>query len=496
MTEHLLSINLLIALAGLFFIALTNREKTLMIKTVSLVITGLQFWIAIEIFFNFNPTETALQFSERIRWITALRIDYYLGVDSINLLFLSVTALLIFLTVVISWKTEKRIKDFYMLLLIADIGLTGVFSAMNLFLFFIFLGVTFFAIYLMIGIWSDKSDSNPANRVGIYLMLGYSLILLGLILLFHESRIHSLNLTELISGNTLPYASQMVILVIFLIGFAMLIPLFPFHSWLIPVINKAPLGVSILVVGILTKVGVYGLVRIIAPVMPAAFNILALGFGIWGLVNLIYGALCALGTEDTDQIIGYYTIQQMGIILIGFATIVGGLRQNLPATETGLSGAMIMVISHACLITLLLVILKKAVPDGIHPSQTSPGMRPIIVLALLGGLGMPGMSDFIAKFLTLLGAYQIPGLTVIVIISMIGIFLNFVVFLRLFKRLIFNPPSDSTRSTEALDFNERFAVIILIIVIVMLGIFPGPLLGVIKTGLVKLVEMFSLAVAM
>ncbi|HRD18808.1 MAG TPA: hypothetical protein PLB60_07135, partial [Candidatus Marinimicrobia bacterium] len=182
MTEHLLSINLLIALIGLLGIALTKREKGNLIKTIAAIVTGLQFWTIIEILFNFNPMDTALQFSERINWIPAFRIDYYLGVDGINLVFLIVTSLLIFLSVIISWNKGEPLKEYFILLMILDIGLNGIFIAINLFLFLIFLGVTFFAIYLIIGFSNIRGSVNSVNRFGIPFLISYIFILLGVLL--------------------------------------------------------------------------------------------------------------------------------------------------------------------------------------------------------------------------------------------------------------------------------------------------------------------------
>jgi NADH-quinone oxidoreductase subunit M len=145
MTEHLLSINLLVALVGLIFILLTKRNQALIIKTAAAIISGIQVWIGIEMLLNFNPHETALQFAERIHWIDGLRIDYYIGIDSGNLVFLLMTALLIFVSVLISWRQEKRVKEYFTFLMILNLGLTGAFAAMNLFLFVIFLGLAFFA---------------------------------------------------------------------------------------------------------------------------------------------------------------------------------------------------------------------------------------------------------------------------------------------------------------------------------------------------------------
>ncbi|HPC36068.1 MAG TPA: NADH-quinone oxidoreductase subunit M [Candidatus Marinimicrobia bacterium] len=492
MTEHLLSINLLIALVGLFCIALTKRAKGNFIKTTAAIVTGLQFWIMLEILFNFDPLETALQFSERINWISAFRIDYYLGIDGINLIFLLITSLLIFLSVIISWNKNDQIKEYFILLMFMNIGLNGIFSAINLFLFAIFLGVTFFAVYLLIGLNNSKNETYLANRIGIPFLLSYILILLGLILLYNGNNLHTLNLTELIAGNTISQNTQMVITIIFLIGFAILIPLFPFHSWLIPVIKNLPAEVGMLILGIMTKIGVYGLVRIIAPVMPFATNSLALALGIWGLVNIIYGAICALGTDDSDQILGYFTLQQLGFFLIGFATIAE--LSNIPIAVTGLSGGLLIVISHTCLATLLLIIFKSIIPDSRNVARSSPTDRTVVILALLAGIGMPGFLDFFARFTILLSAFQSQRLLIIAILSLVGILLNFGVYLKLFKRLVFNQPT--LNSVKKLDSNEIFVAICLLIVLISFGLFPGFLLNVIQPGVTRLLEMFSAAIAL
>jgi len=491
MTEHLLSINLLIALIGLLGIALTKREKGNLIKTIAAIVTGLQFWTIIEILFNFNPMDTALQFSERINWIPAFRIDYYLGVDGINLVFLIVTSLLIFLSVIISWNKGEPLKEYFILLMILDIGLNGIFIAINLFLFLIFLGVTFFAIYLIIGFSNIRGSVNSVNRFGIPFLISYIFILLGVLLLYKSNNLHTLNLTELTVGNAISHDKQMVISIILLIGFAILIPLFPFHSWLIPLIKNGPKEVSLLILGIVTKVGLYGLVRIIAPVMPFATNSLTLALGIWGLVNIIYGAICALGSDDSNQILGYFTLQQLGFFLIGFATL--GENSNISIAVTGLSGSLLIVISHSCLATLLLIIFKNIRAENQNVARPSLPNIAILTLTLLAGIGMPGFLDFFARFLILLSAFQTQRLLILAIISLLGIFLNFAIYLKLFKKLVF---SQQTRdSAKRLDSKEVFASVSLLIVLILCGIFPSFLLNIIQPGITRLLEMFSMAIA-
>jgi len=489
MTEHLLSINLLVALVGLIFILLTKRNQALIIKTAAAIISGIQVWIGIEMLLNFNPHETALQFAERIHWIDGLRIDYYIGIDSGNLVFLLMTALLIFVSVLISWRQEKRVKEYFTFLMILNLGLTGVFAAMNLFLFVIFLGLAFFAAYLMTGIYADQDGTHPADRLGIYFIVSYILILLGSILLFYANSLHTLNLPELISGQIMSSFAQIVAGVVFLSGLAILLPLFPFHSWLIPIIKKTPVGISIIIIGVMTKLGAYGLIRIFLPVLPAATHYLALAISIWGLISILYGAICALGSTDTDQILGYCTLQQMGFVLIGLVTV---LSKNLPASVTGLSGAILLVSSHAALSTLLLFILKKIIPDGVAAVPFNPDVRSVIILTLLAGLGMPGFSDFIARFLIIIGAYQVPQLIAVTIISLFGILANFVVFIRLLRRTIFTQ-SGYTANQSVISFqtNEAFVIAILLIIIIGLGLFPGFLLNILKTGLVRIVELYN-----
>ncbi len=503
MTEHLLSINLLIALAGLLFIALTRSDKKAMIRTTAVIVGGLQLWIAFEILFGFDPLETALQFTERIRWIAALRIEYYIGIDSTNLIFIVLTALIFFLSVLISGKDDPRTKEYFLILLMIDLGLTGTFAAMNLFLFFIFLGLTGFGVYLMIGMWSGSSESNAVNRFGLFFILGYIFILLGLILIYHNNNLHTLNFSELAAGAVLSSEMQLVIALIFLIGLALIIPLIPFHGWLIPVIKKAPVGINMLIGGVLTKIGIYGFIRIIIQVLPSAVHSMALGIGIWGLLNIIYAAICALGSTDTDEFLGYFTLQQTGFILIGLATITEAANlgifqentQDFLAVVSGLSGSLMLACSHAISFTLLLIILKKTVHDGINFHPVPPGWRLFAIMTLLSAAGMPGFMDFIARFMTILGAYQIPELKAVAIISLLGLFANTIVILRLFGRLIFNNPPGADQMETGFSFDEKFIVVTLLVFLVLAGLFPGFFLNTVQDGLVRMVRTFSQMVA-
>ncbi|MCK4295731.1 MAG: NADH-quinone oxidoreductase subunit M, partial [Candidatus Marinimicrobia bacterium] len=340
MNEHLLSMNIFIPLLGILAITSASKKREDIVKIIAAITTGLQMWIALQIFFNFDRTKSGIQFVEHYSWIKTFSIDYFLGIDGLSFPLVLLTALILFISVFASWKLKKGVKGYFILFLLIDMGLMGVFTSMDLFLFLIFFGLTLFPTYLLIGIWGNSQSENTAIKYALFSVFSYVLILLGILVLYFKSNPNTFNILELIPNANFSLSFQIMTFLILFIGFAALIPIFPFHTWLISVLTKAPTAVSIIVVSILIKIGTYGLIRICLPILPSASIGFALPLSIIAIINIIYGALCALGQNDLKKIVGYFSISQMGFILLGFASVIGGVSGKTNAAITGISGSL------------------------------------------------------------------------------------------------------------------------------------------------------------
>lgn len=503
MNEHLLSMNIFIPLLGILAITSASKKREDIIKIIAAITTGLQMWIALQIFFNFDRTKSGIQFVEHYSWIKTFSIDYFLGIDGLNFPLVLLTALILFISVFASWKLKKGVKGYFILFLLLDMGLMGVFTSMDLFLFLIFFGLTLFPTYLLIGIWGNSQSENTAIKYALFSVFSYVLILLGILLLYFKSDPNTFNILELIPNANFPLSFQIMTFLILFIGFAALIPIFPFHTWLISVLTKAPTAVSIIIVSILIKIGTYGLIRICLPILPSASIGFALPLSIIAIINIIYGALCALGQNDLKKIVGYFSISQMGFILLGFASVIGGVSGRTNAAITGISGSLFHMFNHGTVAALLLlltgVIYNRTSQKDISKvgglSSKMPVFSGITALALFAGFGLPGLSTFISEMFCIIGSFQIPGIQVLSIISITGIILNAAYFFRCFQLILYSKENPKYTELQDIKGNELFMVIPFVLIIILLGIYPNLIFNIMTQSVEKLVEIVTVGVS-
>ncbi len=504
MNEHLLSMNILIPLLGIIFIILTSKKREDIVKIIAAVTTGLQLWIVLQIIFNFDKTKSGFQFVEHYSWIKSFSIDYFLGIDGLNLPLVFLTALILFISVFASWKLKKGVKGYFFLFLFIDIGLMGVFTSMDLFLFLIFFGLTLFPTYLLIGIWDNSKSENTAIKYAIFATLSYALILLGILILYFKSDSHTFNILEIIPNVNFSHSFQIITFLILFIGFAALIPIFPLHSWLLSILSEAPIVVSIIVVSLLIKIGTYGIIRICFPILPAASIGFALPLSIIAVINIIYGALCALGQNDLKKIVGYFSINQMGFILLGFASIIGGVSGKIDASITGISGSLFHMFNHGAVAILLLlltgVIYNRTSQKDISKvgglSYKMPVFSGITALALFAGFGLPGLSTFISEIFCIIGSFQIPEIQVLSIISIAGIILNAAYFFRCFQLILFSKENPKYTELRDIKGNELFMTLPFVVIIVLLGIYPNLIFNIMTQSVEKLVDIATIGATM
>ncbi|MCK4690116.1 MAG: NADH-quinone oxidoreductase subunit M, partial [Candidatus Marinimicrobia bacterium] len=281
------------------------------------------------------------------------------------------------------------------------------------------------------------------------------------------------------------------------------IPIFPFHTWLISVLTKAPTAVSIIVVSILIKIGTYGLIRICLPILPSASIGFALPLSIIAIINIIYGALCALGQNDLKKIVGYFSISQMGFILLGFASVIGGVSGKTNAAITGISGSLFHMFNHGTVAALLLL-LTRVIYDRTSQKDISkvgglstkmPIFSGIAALVLFASFGLPGLSTFISEIFCIIGSFQIPGIQVLSIISITGIMLNAAYFFRCFQLILYSKENPKYTELQDIKGSELFMVIPFVLIIVLLGIYPNLILNIMTQSVEKLVEIVTVGVS-
>lgn len=499
MNEHLLTLIIVFPFLGAITILFLPRAKSDIAKTIAAIVTGIQLWIAVQIFFNFDRANVGMQFSEHFSWIKAFSIDYVLGIDGLSLPMVLLSSLLFFIAVFTSWKIEKSKKMYFILFLILDTGLMGVYTSLNLFLILIFWGLTLLPIYLLIGIWGGSGKEKAAMKFFLFFISGSLIVLVGILTLYFKSEVHSFNIMELISNAQLSQAVQKTVFILFFVGFAFIIPILPFHSWLPHALVESPTAIGVIIAGVLVKVGTYGLFRICFPILPSAAKWFALALSIIAVINIIYGALCAMAQTDLKKLAAYFCMSQMGFVLLGMAAIGGVTSGKVNAAAIGLSGAMFHMFNHG-IVTAILLILFGVIENRTHSRDISkfgglnsqmPLYSGLIAVAFFAGVGLPGLSMFISGVFCLIGSFQVSVVRVSSILSMIGIIITAGCFLSCFQRMFLGEIAEKYKGMTDINGRELFIVIPLIILIIILGVYPIPALNLLTSTVEKLVKVLN-----
>ncbi len=424
-----------------------------------------------------------------VPWIPALGVRFHVAVDSISMPLIVLTALLVFLCCLYSLKITPRVgrtRSLIALLLVIEVGVIGTFSAMDLVLFFVCFEIVLIPMWLVIDIWGDDHDPAGRKRAAatfvLMTVLGSALMLLGFLLVFREAGtfdIVQLTNSPVLGGHGVPLAAAVLIAV----GLAVKVPLWPLHIWLPDAHAKAPTVGSVLLAGVLLKLGTYGLIRILVPVLPDATVTIAPYLAGFATVAIVAGSLACLAQTDVKRLIAYSSVGHMGFIVLGIATL----------SPAGLRGALFANIAHG-IITGLLFFLAGAIKDRHDTSDLRaigralyarlPRIGALLTFACLASLGLPGLAGFWGEMLVLLGAYDpsdlLPRTTYLVfmVIAGLGTVLTAAYFLRLVRNLCQGDPAEHPATAFAVDLSriELITWAPLIALTVLLGVWPGLLL--------------------
>jgi len=502
--ENILNWIIWFPIIGMVAIAFIPRDKENVIKITAAVATGLQFLLTLVLWQNYDAGDGGMQFMVRAEWIPSFNITYILGVDGLSLPMAILTALLCFIGVFVSWNINKAVKGYFALFLLLDTGIMGVFLSMDFFLFYIFWEVMLLPMYFLIGIWGGPQREYAAIKFFLYTLFGSVLMLVGILGLYFTCG-KTFDILELIrvapeALNGVMWWGMSAIKVIWIllfIGFAIKVPVFPFHTWLPLAHVEAPTAISVLLAGILLKLGVYGILRINYGLMPDGVYWFSGALAVLGLINVVWGGLCALAQTDLKKLVAYSSVNHMGYSLIGMAAIVAAGEANglnLKAAQAGLGGAVFQMFNHGT-ISAMLFILVGVIYDRAHHRQIDgfgglaaqmPIYTGITALAFFAGLGLPGFSGFISEAMCFIGAF--PVYRGIVIASTIGILLNAAYFLWAFQRIFFGELNEKYTDLPEINRLELFTVVPLLVITLFFGIYPAPYLDIIASTMDEIIH--------
>jgi NADH-quinone oxidoreductase subunit M len=465
----------LVALILLFF----PRGSDKAIKGVAFLGSLVTFILSLHLAYRFNAVLGHMQFEESIPWIQAgtFRINHHLGIDGISLFLVILTTFLTPLAILCSYESiTKRVKPFMIFLLTLETGMIGVFCALDLVLFYLFWEVMLIPMYFLIGIWGGERRIYAAVKFILYTMAGSLLMLIAIIYLANRATSFDLvQIMQQLTSGTLQFTGtqERWLFMAFLIAFAIKVPMFPFHTWLPDAHVEAPTAGSVILAGVLLKMGTYGLLRFCLPLFPNASVSVAPYISILAIIGIIYGALVAMVQPDLKKLVAYSSVSHMGLVLLGIFVF----------TTQGLQGSIVQMLNHG-LSTGALFLLVGMIYDRRHTrmisdfggiAHVSPVFASAFLVVTLSSIGLPGLNGFVGEVLVLIGSFarnKVYGS-----LAALGMVLGAVYMLWMYQR-VFLGKLNSPANDNTTDIGMREKLILLPIVIMMLwiGVYSGPFL--------------------
>jgi NADH-quinone oxidoreductase subunit M len=481
---------------GAILIALIPGLSERKIKNLAAIFTFFPLALSVYLFVIFDRSPGAaglVQFAENYLWIAPLNAHYHLGVDGLNMPMVLLTTFLGFLAVLISWKIHERPREFFAWLLLLETSIIGVFASLDLLLFFIFWEIEVIPMYFLISIWGSGRREYSAIKYVLYTLFGSAFMLAGILSLYFTTG--SLSMLEIAHKGLGMVSSIMPTAAIFfllLIGFAVKLPVFPLHTWLPDAHTDAPTAVSVMLAGVLIKMGGYGMIRVCVSMFPGVAREYAPPLLILALISILYGAAVTLMQTDIKRMIAYSSISHMGYVLLGIFAL----------GQLSLTGASLQMFSHG-VVTGLLFAMAGLVIHNIEErdlrklgglARQVPVMTVVFSVAGLASLGLPTTSGFAAEFLIFLGSFRsvaVPNVQVYTLIAVVGVVLTAGYILWMLQQAFYGPVKEEYNGVKDCDNLEKVYTFALIVVIMLVGIYPAILTDVFKLGIAPIAGLIG-----
>jgi len=491
MDSHILSIVLFTPLAGMFPLMFIPKENKTLIKVWANVVMVIGFLVSLPLWWRLDRSNADFQLVERANWIPSIGAQYHIGIDGISLLMVLLTTVIGLISVFSSWSAiEDRLKEYYCFFLLLQTGMLGVFMALDFFLFYVFWEVMLVPMYFIIGVWGGPRKLYAAIKFFLYTLFGSVLMLLGILTLYfhhyNQFGVYTFDILALMK-MTVPLYIQKWVFWGFFLGFAIKVPMFPFHTWLPDAHVEAPTAGSVILAGVLLKMGTYGFIRFSLPLLPdASKDSTTIKVIAWlSIIGIVYGALVSLMQKDWKKLVAYSSVSHLGFCTLGIIAL----------NPNGLSGSIIQQVNHG-ISTGMLFLIVGIVYERRHTREISeygglsnvmPRYAIIFCIAMLSSAGMPLLNGFIGEFTILQGAYEVSKLWAAVTVS--GIVLGAAYLLWLYQRTMFGPITNpKNEKLQDLNLREYAYLLPLVAWAFWIGIYPKPYFEILEKPVAKIVK--------
>ena len=491
--DHYLSLILFTPLAGALVVLFINKHNEHLIRLIANIVAFVGFAISVPLWFWYDPSNPEFQFVERLQWIPSIGADYFLAVDGLATLLILLTTMMGFIAVLSSWNAiHERIKEYYFSLLVLQTGMLGAFMALDFLLFFLFWEVMLVPMYFLIGVWGSANRLCSAIKFFLYTLVGSVVMLLGILALYFYNHsvtgVYTFDVTQFQTLTGMPAGTQWWIFLAFFLGFAIKVPMFPFHTWLPDAHTDAPTAGSVILAAVLLKMGTYGFLRFSLPILPDATRAFVPFMVLLSIIGIVYGALVALAQKDWKRLVAYSSVSHMAMVMLGMFAL----------NPVGIAGSILQQINHG-ISTGALFLLVGIVYERRHTREISeygglskvmPVFAAVFLFMTMSSIGLPTLNGFIGEVLILQGVFVESKIWAAFAAS--GVVLGAAYMLSLYQRTMFgkveNPKNEKLADLSMREF-ATFAP--LIVLAIWIGLYPKPFLDRIDTSVQRVIARVS-----
>jgi NADH-quinone oxidoreductase subunit M len=490
--NYYLSLILFTPLAGAFVILLVSKQNENAIRWIANAFAAIGFLISVPLWFWFQPQGPQYQFVERAPWIPSIGAEYHLGIDGLATLLILLTTMMGAIAVLSSWEAiTERVKEYYLFLLVLQTGMLGAFMSLDFLLFFLFWEVMLVPMYFLIGIWGSDNRLYSAIKFFLYTLVGSVIMLLGILALYFYSHsatgVYSFDVAQF-QKLSVPAGLQWWVFLAFFFGFAVKVPMFPFHTWLPDAHTDAPTAGSVILAAVMLKMGTYGFLRFSLPILPDASRAFVPMIVILSIIGIVYGALVALAQKDWKRLVAYSSVSHMAMVMLGMFAL----------NPVGITGSIVQQLNHG-ISTGALFLLVGIVYERRHTREISeygglskvmPVYAAIFLIMTMSSIGLPALNGFIGEILILQGVFVASKVWAAFAAS--GVVLGAAYMLYLYQRTMFGKV-ENPKNERLLDLSQReFATFApLLVLAVWMGIYPAPFLRRLETSVQQIIMRVS-----